>query len=160
MTNRSPIQCVAFVSSKSNRLAKFYMDDTKEEELLTCQFAMYASLDEIDRLVGDKMLSRSQGQSLDSELGLLCNLGPLSIFGYMTKTRSKILIGVNQTVLPQKDLSKVFVELHKSYISHVVRNPFVKELHDGRNKYALSAQNAPKFHENVRHIVQQYNGTI
>ena len=157
MTNRSAIECVAFISSNANKLVKFYVSKEKEEDTLTFQFALYASLDEIDRRISDKMTSRSRGQNLDSDLDLLCNLGPLSIFGYMTKTRHKILIGVTQTVAPQKDLSEIFVELHKSYISHVIRNPFVKETHNISDQYSISAQNARKFDNAIRNIVDRYN---
>ena len=156
MTNRSPIECIAFISSNSNKLIKFYVT-SNTEETMTYQFALYASIDEIDRRISDKMSSRSKGQNMDSALGHLCNLGPLSIFGYITKTRHKILIGVKQTVAPQKDLSKIFVELHQSYISHVIRNPFVKETHDNRDQFSISAQDAPKFDTDIGHILGRYN---
>ena len=178
----SKIRCVAFVG-QLNELLAFYtfgLNDEKGKDSTTSvsflagkkeptgtdeQFIMYAALDMIDEKIRQALETRksmAREPTIPNFLGFLGNIGDYQLQGYMTKTKTKIIVGQEVSLLPQPQIQETLKKLHAAYVSWI-SNPFAAIPTNGTREHSkhsetlLKIATSKSFRDAVARIVDAHN---
>ncbi|KAK9468349.1 Sedlin, N-terminal conserved region-domain-containing protein [Lipomyces arxii] len=139
----SSIRMVAFMGRENNPL--YIKNFESSSNKLKYHFLAHISLDVFSsRLLLNK--------SLDSDFGLLLVQDGMALYGWMTNTGIKIVLGFGSGEVIGSEIRSIFRALHFAYIS-LVCNPF----------YTLDERKSitsVKFDLNVSRVVNAWNGTM
>ncbi|PVU98341.1 hypothetical protein BB559_001663 [Furculomyces boomerangus] len=109
------IKCIAILDSQDCPIYLKTFDEKDEE--MRYHYIAYTCCDSIEEKVRDQT-------SREMYLGLLQNVGALSMYGYMTNTMTKIILFVVTKTPPKSyEVNEIMKRIHSEYIN-VVSNPF------------------------------------
>eukprot|EP00050_Salpingoeca_kvevrii_P011718 m.17526 g.17526 ORF g.17526 m.17526 type:complete len:134 (-) comp3593_c0_seq1:190-591(-) len=110
-----PVTCVAVIGPKNNPL---YFR-TASEDVLRFQFLVHSALDVVDEKVA------SLGKSgADQFLGLLSSADDMRVYGYMTQTKYKFVVVVDDvSTARDNEIRAMFRRIHELYMV-AISNPF------------------------------------
>ncbi|KAK9463082.1 Sedlin, N-terminal conserved region-domain-containing protein [Lipomyces oligophaga] len=98
----------------------------------------------------DVFAARLPSKSADSDFGLLFVQDGIAVYGWMTNTGIKIVLGFNSGEVVGSEIRSIFRAIHFAYIS-LVCNPFysIDDRHQIKSR---------KFDASIRRIVEAWNG--
>ncbi|KAK9449890.1 Sedlin, N-terminal conserved region-domain-containing protein [Limtongia smithiae] len=148
----SPILLVALMGRENNPLyvrgfgaaATPVQSSPPSAADLRCHFLAHIAL--------DVFTARLPARSSDSDFGLLFVQDGVAMYGWMTSTGVKIVLGFASGEVVGSEIRSIFRAIHYAYIS-LVCNPFYTV--DDRRQIE-----SRKFDINVRRVVDAWNGTI
>lgn len=111
------ICCVAVVGATNNPL--YLKTFEQPADVLKFHFIVHTSLD----VVEERASSSAAKKSLDLYLGFLCPYEDYKVYGYVTNTKNKLIIVVDDYDLKDFDVKNFFKSFHAIF-ADAVCNPF------------------------------------
>ncbi|KAJ1449238.1 Sedlin [Pelagophyceae sp. CCMP2097] len=111
---------VALIGKDDEPLYFRVYDEPVAAKELYFQSLAFVALDNVDDCVARKV------DQTDMYLGFLCPVDEFQIYGYMTNTKIKLMVVLDdQNKAQEADLRAFFQRIHGAYVEHL-RNPFAK----------------------------------
>eukprot|EP00743_Colponemidia_sp_Colp-15_P008359 GILK01009080.1.p1 GENE.GILK01009080.1~~GILK01009080.1.p1 ORF type:complete len:177 (-),score=26.86 GILK01009080.1:170-652(-) len=140
-----PVACVAVVGKMSNPL---FIKSFREDDPLTFHYIVHTSLDVVEeRVSAPKKTNVTVAAQQDMYLGLLCPAlcakQDYRVYGYLTNTKVKFILVLEDFEAKDADVRSFFRQLHSVY-TDTVSNPFCS---------TLSPLSSKKFEKDVSQLV-------
>lgn len=139
------IRCVAVVGQTSNPL--YLKSFSEAEDSLKFHFIVHSALDICDEKLTQP--KRKVGSPSESYLGLLYPTEDYCVYGYLSNTRIKFILVVDNHDLPDDHVHSFFRRFHSAYVD-AASNPF----HVPGKRIT-----SPAFAERIRTIVNSFGKT-
>jgi len=114
---KGKVVCCAVIGANNNPL--YLRTFEQPADVLKFHFIVYTSLDVIE----ERVSSTSQKKNLDLYLGFLCPNEDYKVYGYITNTKNKLIIVVDDYDLKDFDVKNFFKSFHAIF-ADAVCNPF------------------------------------
>eukprot|EP01080_Neovahlkampfia_damariscottae_P000845 gene845-9094_t len=158
------VGCVTIIGQANNPLfIKVY--DKEEEDLCKFHYISHTSLDTIEeRVFSRKNLSNSS----DMYLGFLFPSESYKIYGFITNTKTKFVLILDESEVKDQDVKNFFVKLQNCYVD-IISNPFYvaekkitsktfeKEVDDLVEGFSDGNPSSKKFRSKTSYQVQETN---
>jgi hypothetical protein len=117
------IVCMAVVGTANSPL--FLHTAAQEEDPLKFHYIIHCALDVVDERLNAK--TKTPGGN-DPNLGLLYPTEDYRVYGYVTNTKIRLLIAVDELETKVAEMREVFRRFHGAYVD-AVSNPFHQQGH-------------------------------
>jgi len=111
------IVCVAVIGKANNPL--YIKSFDLQVDSLKFHFIIHSSLD----VVEEKISSLNTKKSPDLYLGMLCPSEDYRVFGYVTNTKNKLIVIVDDYDPKESEIKSFFKTFH-SHVANALSNPF------------------------------------
>lgn len=112
------IVCVAVVGQKNNPL---FIEVFSKQEALPFHYIVHCALDAVE----EKVTAPRKGPSdlIDAYLGLLYPTEDYKVYGYISNTRIKFLLVLNEQASREDEIRLIFQRFHAAYVD-AISDPF------------------------------------
>lgn len=136
------IVCAAVLGQTNNPLyLEPFQDKGKQEDALKFHYIVHCALDAVEEKVAAPR--KTVGEVFDSYLGMLYPTEDYKVYGYISNTRIKFILVVDEMLQKEDEMRMVFKRFHTAYVD-AVSNPFYT---------TSSPMTSPRFDASVRTIV-------
>ncbi|KAL4419460.1 hypothetical protein ABPG77_003573 [Micractinium sp. CCAP 211/92] len=113
-----------------------------DDDLARVSTMVHCCLDAVEEKVAAGLRGTAPGDAPDSYLGLLASEEELRLYGFITNTRVKLVVAVDDPVVKDDEMRAIFRRMHAAF-ADAVSNPF----------YAQgSPLTSPRFDASIRTI--------
>lgn len=116
------IVCAAVVGQSNNPLYLKPFLVLPEEDALKFQYIVHCSLDAVEEKVTALRKATGEGTG-DAYLGMLYPTEDYRVFGYITNTRMKFILVVDEPIPKDEEMRMIFKRFHAAYVD-AISNPF------------------------------------
>ncbi|KAK9832604.1 hypothetical protein WJX81_002897 [Elliptochloris bilobata] len=115
------IVCAAVIGQANNPLYLETFQQGSSDDALRFHYIVHCSLDAVEEKLA--LPRKSPGEPSDAYLGLLYPTEDYKVFGYVTNTRVKFILVVDEPVPKDEEMRMIFKRFHAAYVDAVC-NPF------------------------------------
>lgn len=94
-----------------------------EDDSARLSSMIHCSLDAVEEKVAAGLRGGAPGDAPDTYLGLLSSEEEVRLYGYITNTRAKLVIAVDDPVVKDDEMRAIFRRMHTAFVD-AVSNPF------------------------------------
>ncbi|GMH35948.1 hypothetical protein BSKO_03816 [Bryopsis sp. KO-2023] len=113
------IVCAAVVGQANNPLFIKCFADESGESALKFHYVVHCALDAVEEKVYGSSQKKGQSGPQESYLGLLYPTEDYKVLGYITNTNVKFILVVDDLVLKEDDIRRIFKRIHHEYVNAV-----------------------------------------
>ncbi|KAK9864657.1 hypothetical protein WJX84_004759 [Apatococcus fuscideae] len=113
--------CASVVGRANNPLYFRSLLPGGDAEILKFQYIVHCALDAVEEKVTSPQ--RRSGDAVESYLGLLYPTEDYRVYGYISNTRIKLMLIVDDHVARDDEMRQVFKKFHQAYVD-AASNPF------------------------------------
>ncbi|KAL3139448.1 hypothetical protein ABBQ38_003778 [Trebouxia sp. C0009 RCD-2024] len=116
------IVCAAVLGQTNNPLyLEAFQTKGKQEDVLKFHYIVHCALDAIEEKVAAPR--KAPGEIFDTYLGMLYPTEDYKVYGYISNTRIKFILVVDEMLQKEDEVRMVFKRFHTAYVD-AVSNPF------------------------------------
>lgn len=116
------IACAAVLGQTNNLLyLEAFQSKDKQEDVLKFHYIVHCALDAIEEKVAAPR--KAPGEIFDTYLGMLYPTEDYKVYGYISNTRIKFILVVDEMLQKEDEMRMMFKRFHTAYVD-AVSNPF------------------------------------
>lgn len=116
------IVCAAVLGQTNNPLyLEAFQNKGKQEDVLKFHYIVHCALDAIEEKVAAPR--KAPGEIFDTYLGMLYPTEDYKVYGYISNTRIKFILVVDEMLQKEDEVRMLFKRFHSAYVD-AVSNPF------------------------------------
>ncbi|KAK9823385.1 hypothetical protein WJX72_002400 [[Myrmecia] bisecta] len=115
------IVCAAVIGQANNPLYLETFQPGSDDDALKFHYIVHCSLDAVDEKVA--MPKKSPADTADPYLGMLYPTEDYKVYGYISNTKMKFILVLDEPVAREDDMRMIFKRFHTAYVD-AVSNPF------------------------------------
>ncbi|DBA89261.1 TPA: hypothetical protein ACH3X1_016402 [Trebouxia sp. C0004] len=116
------IVCAAVLGQTNNPLyLEVFQSKGKQEDALKFHYIVHCALDAVEEKVAAPR--KAPGEVFDTYLGMLYPTEDFKVYGYISNTRIKFMLVVDEMLQKEDEMRMMFKRFHTAYVD-AVSNPF------------------------------------